>query len=90
MAEKALALRLADQMLHYWDERGPDAEEVAAELRLLHAVDKQRDELLVALKASVDSFCSYRCPSVWKTADGRPHSEQCKANHAAIAKAEVA
>jgi hypothetical protein len=39
MAEKALALRLADQMLHYWDERGPDAEEVAAELRRLHGIE---------------------------------------------------
>ena len=47
MGEKALALRLADQMLHYWDERGPDAEEVAAELRRLHAVNA---ELLEALK----------------------------------------
>jgi len=31
------ALRLADQMLHYWDERGPDAEKVAATLRRQHA-----------------------------------------------------
>ena len=52
-------------------------------------VKAQRDELLAALKASVDSFCSYCCPSVWKTADGRPHSEQCKANRAAIAKVEA-
>jgi len=37
MTEQPEALRLADQMLHYWDERGPDAEEVAAELRRLHA-----------------------------------------------------
>jgi hypothetical protein len=36
MNEKPKALRLADQMLHYWDERGPDATEVAAELRRLH------------------------------------------------------
>ena len=36
-AQQPEALRLADQMLHYWDERGPDAEEVAAELRRLHA-----------------------------------------------------
>ena len=45
-------------------------------------------DLLEALKASADSFCSYCCPSVWKTGDDQPHSEQCKANRAAIAKAE--
>jgi hypothetical protein len=36
MTEQPEALRLADAMLHYWDERGPDAEAVAAELRRLH------------------------------------------------------
>ena len=33
MNEQPEALRLADAMQHYWDERGPDAEAVAAELR---------------------------------------------------------
>ena len=71
-----------------------DTHDVSADLAetsdALHRTLQQRDELLEALKASVDSFCSYCCPSVWKTADGRPHSEQCKANRAAIAKAEGA
>ena len=71
-----------------------DTHDVSADLAetsdALHRTLQQRDELLEALKASVDSFCSYCCPSVWKTAVGRPHSEQCKANRAAIAKAEGA
>lgn len=41
MTEQPEALRLADQMLHYWDERGPDAEEVAAELRRLHQSERE-------------------------------------------------
>ena len=36
MNEQPEALRLADAMQHYWDERGPDAEAVAAELRRLY------------------------------------------------------
>lgn len=54
------ALRLADQMLHYWDERGPDAEEVAAELRRLHdllgkanALNRIRSESIAALDQSI-------------------------------------
>ena len=121
MAEKALALRLADELerqfplgtaQHYLDGEAAaelrrlheentklaqllaDTHDVSADLAetsdALHRTLQQRDELLEALKASVDSFCSYCCPSVWKTADGRPHSEQCKANRAAIAKAEGA
>ena len=40
------ALRLADAMTHYFDERGPDAEEVAAELRRLHALNAELVEAL--------------------------------------------
>jgi len=40
MNEQPEALRLADAMLNYWDERGPDAEAVAAELRRLHEVNE--------------------------------------------------
>ncbi len=47
MTKQTEAQRLADQMLHYWDERGPDAEAVAAKLRRLDAVNAQ---LLEALK----------------------------------------
>ena len=36
MTQQPEALRLADEMLNYWNERGPDAEAVAAELRRLH------------------------------------------------------
>lgn len=36
MSEQPEALRLAEAMLNYWDERGPDAEAVAAELRRQH------------------------------------------------------
>ena len=36
MNEQPTALRLADAMQHYFDERGPDAEAVAAELRRLY------------------------------------------------------
>lgn len=36
MTQQPEALRLADAMQHYFDERGPDAEAVAAELRRLH------------------------------------------------------
>ena len=68
--EKAPALRLADLL----DERGPDAEEVAAELRRLHEVEKQRDELLEALRQHVQLH------------DGDCTCQDC----AAIAKAEGA
>ena len=40
MNEQPEALRLADAMQHYWDERGPDAEAVAAELRRLHEANE--------------------------------------------------
>ena len=40
MNEQPEALRLADAMLNYFDERGPDAEAVAAELRRLHEENK--------------------------------------------------
>jgi hypothetical protein len=37
MSAQSEALRLADEMENYFNERGPDAEAVAAELRRLHA-----------------------------------------------------
>lgn len=43
------ALRLADEMLNYWNERGPDAEAVAAELRRLHAENE-------ALRADAERY----------------------------------
>ena len=36
MSKQSEALRLADAMQHYFDERGPDADAVASELRRLH------------------------------------------------------
>jgi hypothetical protein len=45
MTTQPEALRLADQMLHYWDERGPDAEKVAAELRRLHAENERLHQI---------------------------------------------
>jgi hypothetical protein len=52
--EKALALRLADALVECFHTGvgGPDLD-AAAELRRLHAVEKQRDELLASLKEMV-------------------------------------
>lgn len=49
------ALRLADAMTHYFDERGPDAEEVAAELRRLHALNAELVEALRSVVAWMDA-----------------------------------
>ena len=51
MNEQPEALRLADAMLNYWDERGPDAEAVAAELRRLH---EENQTMRNALRQAVD------------------------------------
>ena len=71
MNEQPEALRLADAMQHYWDERGPDAEAVAAELRRLHeaneAFAKRQEwwndrmfELEAALRQAVEAFELYQ------------------------------
>jgi len=69
MNEQPEALRLADAMLNYWDERGPDAEAVAAELRRLHeaneAFGKRQEwwndrmfELETALRQAVEALAA--------------------------------
>ena len=72
------ALRLADAMQHYFDERGPDADAVASELRRLHRecemLSIERDharimyENAVKLLTSIHS-CIY--PNAVKMKDGR-------------------
>ena len=43
------------------------------------------DDLIATLRQAHEDTCSLHCPSVWKTADGRPpHSERCQAVEAAI------
>jgi hypothetical protein len=75
MDEKPEALRLADQMLHYWDERGPDAEKVAAELRRLHEVN---GELLEALMAIAEG-CSFPADDVQRAIRDRARTAIAKA-----------
>ncbi|MBI3654135.1 MAG: hypothetical protein HY231_24145 [Acidobacteria bacterium] len=54
-----------------------------ADARLLAAAP----ELLEALERSAESLCSFLCPSVKKTGEPWPHSQECEQVRAAIAKA---
>lgn len=60
MTQQPEALRLADAMLNYWDERGPDAEAVGAELRRLHGFEvaygvmmTQAESRIITLEAAL-------------------------------------
>lgn len=56
MTTQPEALRLADEC----DEHMVDFADVAAELRRLHEVEKQRDELLAALRVAALAIHEYR------------------------------
>ena len=45
-------------------------------------------DMYEALESAAEHVCSFRCPSAWRTADGPPpHSPECQAITAALAKA---
>ena len=56
MSEQPTALRLADAMQHYFDERGPDAEAVAAELRRLHEFEVGYGAMMTAAEARINTL----------------------------------
>ncbi len=93
MSEQPAALRLADQLIAYLG--GNTAAQAAAELRRLHALNR---ELLEALKSSAE-YLHDKSGCMWLRSDfknGCRCSEDCssiavwKKARAAIAKAEAA
>ena len=84
--EKALALHLADALDGFADQPWT-REQCAAELRRLHEVEKQRDELLWALKRAEFGMSSHYWG--WKSAESDDFKRGIYATVcAAIAKAE--
>lgn len=52
-------------------------------------ITKLKEELKEAdrlLREAAHSVCRDRCPSIWKTAEGQPHTDECKAITAYLAK----
>ena len=60
MSDKPEALRLADEMTNYFNERGPDAEAIAAELRRLHALNAELVEALREMLENGGDFAAKR------------------------------
>ncbi len=40
-------------------------------------------EIYDALTAGAEAICEFKCPSVWKTIEPQPHSDECKKARAA-------
>ncbi len=50
------------------------SEECKANARLIAAAP----DMLQALRKALESVCSLKCPSVWKTGQLQPHCDECK------------